>query len=128
MIRVVKPGGSIFIKFGPTWASPFGRHMTGTIRRDRPWIHLLFSEKQIMRTQSVYFNDKFLKTKYSELDGGLNKMTVAKFFTILRKNEDIEIKRRYIFPIISNKLIFLTYIPILRNLFGGEISVELLKK
>ena len=45
MTRVVRPGGSLLIKFGPPWKNPWGRHMSGTIRKDRPWVHLVFPEK-----------------------------------------------------------------------------------
>lgn len=35
MTRVVRPGGILLIKFGPPWKNPWGRHMSGTIRKDR---------------------------------------------------------------------------------------------
>ncbi|MCC7448767.1 MAG: class I SAM-dependent methyltransferase [Anaerolineae bacterium] len=53
MVRVTKRGGYILIKFGPPWGNPWGRHMSGTIRKDRPWIHLVIPERTIMRCHSV---------------------------------------------------------------------------
>ena len=126
MIRVTKIGGHILIKFGPTWKSPWGRHMSGTIRRDRPWVHLFFSERTIMRCYSVYHNDNEIKTIYAQKDGGLNKMTVSKFLSIISNRNDIIIRKLIIFPIF-NKLSILANLPLLRDYFGGAISIELEK-
>ena len=65
IIRVTKIGGHILIKFGHSWGSPWGRHMSGTIRRDRPWVHLIIPERTIMRCYSVYHNDSEIKTRYA---------------------------------------------------------------
>ena len=71
MVRITKPGGHILIKFGPPWMNPWGRHMSGTIRRDLPWIHLIVPEKVIMHCYSVYHDLPRLLEKYNELPGGL---------------------------------------------------------
>ena len=41
-IRVVKPGGHIYLEFGPLYYSPYGEHAYRTIRV--PYCQLLFSE------------------------------------------------------------------------------------
>lgn len=127
MVRVTKPGGRILIKFGPTWASPWGRHMSGTIRKDRPWIHLLVPERAVMRCHSVYHNENILKTNYHELQGGLNKMTISIFKNILNKQKQIEIRAFRIFASFSARLRFLTRLPFLQDFFGSGIMVELIK-
>ena len=127
MIRIAKLGGSILIKFGQSWRSPWGRHMSGTIRKDRPWVHLIFSETTIMRCHSVYHDESEIKMKYAQLYGGLNKMTISRFLSIISKRKDVSIINRTFFPIFSNKLHFLTNLPIIRDFIGEGISVELRK-
>lgn len=126
MIRVTKIGGHILIKFGPTWRSPWGRHMSGTIRRDRPWVHLLFSERTIMRCYSVYHNDSEIKTRYAQKDGGLNKMTTSLFFKIISNRSDIAIRKEKIFPALT-RFSILANLPLLKDYFGGAISIDLEK-
>ena len=60
-----------------------GRHLSGTIRKDRPWVHLLFPEKTIMPCYSVYHGEETLKERFEEIPGGMNKMTIARFRKIL---------------------------------------------
>lgn len=91
MVKFTKKGGTILIKFGPPWKNPWGRHMSGTIRKDRPWVHLLVPEKAIMRVHSVYHNEPVLKEKYSELQGGLNKLTIKRFKKLLLEQPGIKI-------------------------------------
>lgn len=92
MVRLTRPGGRILIKFGPTWLNPYGRHMGGTIRKDRPWVHLLVSERTIMHVHSVYHNDPVLSETYRQLPGGLNKMTVGRFRRIIAQQPGITLE------------------------------------
>ena len=124
MVRLTKPGGTILIKFGPPWKNPWGRHMSGTIRKDRPWIHLIVPEKVIMRVHSVYHNEPILKEKYAQLDGGLNKMTIKRFKKILDEQEDLEIIQFKVNPIYGLS-IFKT--PIIHELFSSSVMTELIK-
>jgi 2-polyprenyl-3-methyl-5-hydroxy-6-metoxy-1,4-benzoquinol methylase len=126
MIRLVKPGGNILIKFGPTWASPYGRHIGGTIRKDRPWIHLIIPEKIIMRVHSVYHNREILFEKYKDLEGGLNKMTVTKAMKIISSFKNIEIKEKKIWYIWKGNIF--KHIPYINELFSGALYVKISKK
>lgn len=119
MVRLTRPGGRILIKFGPPWRNPWGRHMGGTIRRDRPWIHLFVSERTIMRVQSVYHNEPVLHEKYAELPGGLNKMTVDRFEKLLKRQGGIHIDQFHIFPIYNFRAS--TAIPIVREFFAAGV-------
>lgn len=47
MIRVVKPGGHIYVQAGPLYHSPFGHHMFAYFL-DEPWIHLRRSPQEIV--------------------------------------------------------------------------------
>ncbi len=126
ILRVTKENGYILINFGPLWRGPYGRHMSGTIRRDRPWIHLVVPEKIVMRCHSVYHNEPSLKEKYSQLSGGLNKMTLSKFNKILNGEKNIEILQYKIFPIKHMK--WLTLLPILREFFVIGIFIKCKKR
>lgn len=119
MVRKVKTGGDILIKFGPPWRNPWGRHMSGTIRKDRPWVHLFVPEKIIMRCYSVYHNDSRLLERYEQRPGGLNKMTVARFKKILKKCEDIKVVAFDIYPVF-NLCLFIN-VPIIREFFASDI-------
>jgi ubiquinone/menaquinone biosynthesis C-methylase UbiE len=125
MIRLTKPGGFVLIKFGPTWAGPYGRHIGGTIRKDRPWIHLLVPEKVIMRVHSVYHNNEILHEKYKYLVGGLNKMTVKKAFRIVKSFKNIEIVEKKVTYIWKGKIF--RNIPVLNELFSGSVYVKIKK-
>lgn len=117
MIRLLKPNGHLLIKFGPTWMSPYGRHMSGTFKKSRPWIHLLIPEKNMMRVHSVYHNDAVLHEKYADLIGGLNKMTIAKATRILKDQAQLEIVSKKITPWRGFNL-FVKF-PVLKELFGS---------
>lgn len=92
MARTTRSGGKLFIKFGPPWRSPWGRHMSGTIRRDRPWVHLFVSENTVMHCYSVYHHLEEMKHFYHQLPGGLNRMTLGRFKRILLQEEMIELE------------------------------------
>lgn len=117
MARLARPGGCILIKFGPPWRNPWGRHMSGTIRRDRPWIHLLVPERVIMRAQSVYHNEPALKERYAELQGGLNKMTIGRFRRLLEGQPGIHIDQFHIFPMYGRRP--LVVFPVMNEFFAA---------
>jgi len=65
--------GEVLISFGPTWYHPLGGHLFSVF----PWAHLIFSEKALIRWRSTFKSDG--ATRFSEVAGGLNQMTIAKF-------------------------------------------------
>lgn len=99
MVRLARPGGRVLIKFGPPWRNPWGRHMSGTVRRDRPWIHLIVPERTIMRAQSVYHDEPVLAERYVELPGGLNKMTLGRFRRLLMGQRGLRLTEFHVFPL-----------------------------
>jgi len=119
MVRLVRPGGRILIKFGKPWRSPYGRHMSGTLRRDRPWVHLLFPERSVMRVHSVYHDDPVLYERYADLSGGLNKMTVARFRRLLRSQRDLRVDELRLHGLYGIQP--LTVVPLLNELFTVEV-------
>ena len=73
MNALLQPGGEILISFGPTWYHPLGGHLFSVF----PWAHLIFSEKALIGWRSAFKTDG--ATRFGEVAGGLNQMTIAKF-------------------------------------------------
>lgn len=73
MNSLLQPAGQVLISFGPTWYHPVGGHLFSVF----PWAHLIFSEKALIRWRSTFKTDG--ATRFSEVAGGLNQMTIAKF-------------------------------------------------
>jgi len=47
-----------------------------------PWVNVLFPEKAVMRVRSLYRSDGAMR--YEDVEGGLNRMTVAKFERLMK--------------------------------------------
>ncbi len=73
MAGLLHPGGRVLASFGPTWFHPRGGHGFSVF----PWAHLVFTEKALVRWRAEFKNDG--ATNFSEIGGGLNKMTVGNF-------------------------------------------------
>ena len=78
MYDLLKPSALAVISFGPTWYHPLGGHLFSVF----PWAHLIFSEPALIRWRSRIRNDG--ATRFAEVEGGLNQMTVAGFEKLLR--------------------------------------------
>jgi SAM-dependent methyltransferase len=73
MGRLLRPGGRVLVAFGPPWYHPKGGHLFSIF----PWAHLVFSEAAFMRWWGEFKTDG--ATRFSEIDGGLNQMSVSRF-------------------------------------------------
>lgn len=73
MNALLRPAGEVLVSFGPTWYHPLGGHLFSVF----PWAHLLFSERALIHWRSTFKTDG--ATRFSEVAGGLNQMTIAKF-------------------------------------------------
>ncbi len=73
MSMLLQPTGEVIISFGPTWYHPLGGHLFSVF----PWAHLIFSEEALIRWRSTFKTDG--ATRFSEVAGGLNQMTIRKF-------------------------------------------------
>ncbi|MGA7694055.1 MAG: methyltransferase domain-containing protein [Candidatus Sulfotelmatobacter sp.] len=73
MNSLLQPAGEVLVSFGPTWRHPLGGHLFSVF----PWAHLMFSEQALIRWRSTFKTDG--ATRFSEVAGGLNQMTIAKF-------------------------------------------------
>jgi SAM-dependent methyltransferase len=77
MRGLLKDDGRIIAAFGPTWYHPLGGHQFSVF----PWAHLLFTEKALIRWRSDFKRDG--ATRFSEVSGGLNQMTISRFERIV---------------------------------------------
>ena len=69
-IRVLRPGGHIYLLFGPLYLSPFGEHVEGTIHV--PYCHVLFTHETL--------NEFSRSQGLPEIDADhVNRWTVAQF-------------------------------------------------
>jgi SAM-dependent methyltransferase len=80
MDRLLVAGGEIILSFGPTWYHPYGAHLFSVF----PWAHLLFREEALIRWRSSFKSDG--ATRFSEVAGGLNQMTIKRFESLVRQS------------------------------------------
>jgi SAM-dependent methyltransferase len=122
MIGFTRPGGEVLISFAEPWFSPHGSHMTGYT--GLPWSNLLFSEKTLMKVRSKYRSDG--ATRYHEVAGGLNKMTVARFEKIMNGVSECTVEQIVLRS--TKGLPLVTGIPVLRELFTAAATCILRRK
>jgi len=80
MHTLLKPDGEVLVSFGPVWYHPLGGHLFSVF----PWAHILFSEEALMRWRAGFKADG--ATRFSEVAGGLNQMTIKKFERLIRES------------------------------------------
>lgn len=115
MVAAVRPGGHIVLSFGPPWFSPYGAHMW--FFTEAPWMHLLFSERTVMRVRSLYRDDG--RTRYED---GLNRLSIRRFEAMLARSgarvQRLELRS----PGVTRPL---TKVPLLRELFINHVDAVL---
>lgn len=80
MDRLLKDDGFVLLSFGPTWYHPLGGHLFSVF----PWSHLIFTEKAQIRWRSDFKYDG--ATRFSEVEGGLNQMTIQRFTRLIEES------------------------------------------
>lgn len=78
MYSLLEPGGCLFVSFGPTWYHPLGGHLFSIF----PWAHVVLKEEALIRWRAQFKTDG--ATKFGEVEGGLNQMTIRRFEEILQ--------------------------------------------
>lgn len=78
MSQLLNEEGEIWISFGWSWYHPHGGHLFSVF----PWAHLIFSEASLIRWRSDFIHDG--ATRFHEVSGGLNQMTIAKFERLIQ--------------------------------------------
>lgn len=118
MKAALRPGGMILITFGPPWFAPYGSHMS--FFTSVPWVNILFPERAVMSVRSRFMSDG--AARYEDVEGGLNRMTVAKFERIISQcGLDMSGRR---FECVKG-LSFLAKLPFARELFINHVSCVL---
>ena len=116
----VRPGGKVVVSFAEPWYSPRGHHMDGITRL--PWVNLLFPEADVMAVRALYRRDG--ASRYEEVEGGLNRMTVARFERLMR-GSGMRIRSLRLFPVKGLPLV--TRVPVVRELLTSACSAVLEK-
>ena len=80
MSFLIKPTGCVLAAFGPTWLHPFGGHLFSVF----PWSHLIFTENAQIQWRSDFKTDG--ATRFSEVAGGLNQLTISAFEEIVARS------------------------------------------
>jgi SAM-dependent methyltransferase len=80
MTRILRPGGLLLLSWGPPWYTPNGGHTRCFCRL--PWVHLLFPERAVLAHRARFRQDG--ATRYEDIEGGLNRMTVARCEQLVR--------------------------------------------
>ncbi len=80
MHAMLRPGGRIYVSFGPTWYHPLGGHLFSVF----PWAHLLFSETALCAWRSHVRTDG--ARRFSDVAGGLNQMTIRTFVSLVKSS------------------------------------------
>lgn len=75
-----------------------------------------------MSVRSRFRNDD--AKRYDEVEGGLNRMTMRKFYRVIQ-DSDLHIEKIDLYPV--KKLVPLTYIPGLREFFTNKVVCVLQK-
>jgi SAM-dependent methyltransferase len=115
MHSLLKPGGKLYVSFGPTWYHPLGGHAFSPF----PWAHIVCSEKALVRWRNLYFPG----TSVTINGSGLNRMTVKRFLALCRRS-GFAIEKQEIVPI--RKLKFL-HNPLTREFTTAVVRVILRK-
>ena len=120
MRRAAKPDGVVIISFAEPWYGPRGSHFDAFSRL--PWVNLLFSEQTILRVRTHFRSDG--AQRFEDVEGGLNRMSIAKFERILRGSGlEIEYFRVYMVKGIP----VLHRVPVARELFASAAACVLRK-
>jgi SAM-dependent methyltransferase len=80
MYSLLEPGGRVLISFGPTWYHPLGGHLFSVF----PWAHILLKEEALIQWRAQFISDR--ARRFSEVEGGLNQMTIRRFEGFLKKS------------------------------------------
>lgn len=110
--------GEILMTFGPTWLSPYGAHLWHLF--PIPWVHLIFPENVIMAVRSEFHDDG--ATRYEEVEGGLNKMTVRKFEAIVSRSR---LEPSYVRYHCVKNLHWMKHVPGVREFFVNAVTCVL---
>lgn len=120
MGRLIKASGIILLTFGPPWLAPYGSHMRFFCKL--PWMNVLFSEEAVMNVRSSFRSDG--AKRYEDVESGLNKMTIAKFESMVSSCGLVVTYRKYE---CVKGINWFSQVPILREFLINHVTVILCK-
>ena len=118
MGSLLNGSGIILLTFSPPWLAPYGSHMHFFCKL--PWINVLFPEEVVMKVRSHFRSDG--AKRYEE--SGLNRMTIAKFESIV-SSSNLKITYRN-YECIKG-MNWLAKVPLLREFFINSVTAVLSK-
>lgn len=116
--QAVKPGGIVVVTFAEPWYSHSGSHMSFFTKV--PWVNLWFSEKTVLSVRSRFRHDA--ATRYEEVEGGLNRMTLEKFERIINGSG---MKLQHLQFYTTKGLPLVAKIPLIREFLVGAVACVL---
>lgn len=109
------PSGNVIISFAEPWYSARGSHMS--LFTKLPWVNVFFPEKTVMKVRQNFRADG--ATRYEDVQGGLNRMTLAKFEQIIHSSGmKVEWLRYYA----TKNLPLVTKLPVLREFLTSAVA------
>jgi SAM-dependent methyltransferase len=121
MADLLRPGGAVFVWFGPPWWHPNGCQMMPF--GAPPWSHLLFAERAILDARRRFRDDG--AQRFEHVEGGLNRMSVRRFERLVRRS-GFELRQLQCRPI--RRAAALARLPLGRELFTSVVQAELVKR
>ncbi len=122
MRSFVNPTGQIIITWAEPWYSHSGSHIGNFTRipgtnHAIPWCNLLFSDKAMLTLRSRFRTDR--PERIEDIEGGLNRMTVARFEAIMRES-GMRIERLQAHPTLGLPVV--SRIPVVRELLTSAAT------
>lgn len=118
MRRILRDDGFVLISFGPPWFHPYGGHLFSVF----PWAHLIFTESALIRWRSEFKSDG--ATRFNEVAGGLNQMSVRNFKSVLTESE-FDVQHLRLVPIHALRRLAN---PLTRELFTSTVRCTLVPR
>jgi ubiquinone/menaquinone biosynthesis C-methylase UbiE len=112
---LLRLGGKAHISFGPPWWHPYGSHLT--FMGVPPWSHVFFKEETILALRAQYRSDG--ARRFEDVEGGLNRMTIARFERLVRAS-GFNVNKLDLIPIRGTKLLGC-------NRWGREIFTSIVR-
>jgi SAM-dependent methyltransferase len=108
----------LVISWAEPWYSPYGTHLNGTTKI--PWLNLIFSEKTLMNVRNLYPDGSDGATRFEDVRGGLNKLTVRRFEAIVQSAKGFDVEYFRLFGVKGVPLV--TKVPVMRELMTSAAA------
>ena len=76
---LARPGGTLYLAFGPLFYSATGDHLDDFFKVQVPWRGVLFNERALMRLRAEQFRPGNRVERFEDMAGGMNKMRFSEF-------------------------------------------------